>query len=337
MPSDLNQKIYVAGHRGMVGSAIVRNLQSKGYQNIVTRTHAQMDLTDQAAVKAFFEQEKPDQVYLAAAKVGGIYANNTFPAEFIYDNLMVQNNVIHQAFVNGVKKLLFLGSSCIYPRLAPQPMSEDALLTGKLEPTNEPYAIAKIAGIKMCESYNRQYGQSHGVDYRSVMPTNLYGPGDNYHPENSHVIPALIRRFHEAKLANAPEVVIWGTGTPKREFLYVDDMAAASVFVMQLDKAQYDAQTEPMQSHINVGFGSDVTIAQLAKAVATATGYQGKITFDTSKPDGAPRKWMDSGRLNQLGWQAKVDLQAGLVSAYQAMLESAVEWQALVSDLLMGF
>jgi len=323
MPSDLNHKIYVAGHRGMVGSAIVRNLQAKGYTNIVTRTHAQMDLTDQAAVKVFFEQEKPDQVYLAAAKVGGIYANNTFPAEFIYDNLMVQNNVIHQAFLNGVKKLLFLGSSCIYPRLAPQPMSEDALLTGKLEPTNEPYAIAKIAGIKMCESYNRQYGQSHGVDYRSVMPTNLYGPGDNYHPENSHVIPALIRRFHEAKVSNAPEVVIWGTGTPKREFLYVDDMAAASIFVMQLDKTAYDAQTEPMQSHINVGFGSDVTIAELAAAIAKATGYEGKISFDTSKPDGAPRKWMDSGRLNHLGWKAQVQLEQGLENAYAQMLTQA--------------
>lgn len=323
MPSDLNQKIYVAGHRGMVGSAIARNLQSRGYKNIVTRTHAQMDLTDQAAVKAFFEQEKPDQVYLAAARVGGIYANNTFPAEFIYDNLMVQNNVIHQAFVNGVKKLLFLGSSCIYPRLAPQPMSEDALLTGKLEPTNEPYAIAKIAGIKMCESYNRQYGQSHGVDYRSVMPTNLYGPGDNYHPENSHVIPALIRRFHEAKLAKAPEVVIWGTGTPRREFLYVDDMAAASVFVMELDKAAYDAQVEPMQSHINVGFGSDVTIAELATAVAKATGYEGKISFDTSKPDGAPRKWMSSTLLNQLGWKPQVQLEQGLVNAYAQMLTQA--------------
>ena len=321
MPTDLNQKIFVAGHRGMVGSAIVRNLQAKGYKNIITRTHAELDLTNQQAVKTFFETEKPDQVYLAAAKVGGIHANNTFPAEFIYDNLMVQNNVIHQAFVNGVQKLLFLGSSCIYPRLAPQPMSEDALLTGKLEPTNEPYAIAKIAGIKMCESYNRQYGESHGVDYRSVMPTNLYGPGDNYHPENSHVIPALIRRFHEAKVSNAPEVVIWGTGTPKREFLYVDDMAAASVFVMELDKAAYDAQVEPMQSHINVGFGSDVTIAELAKAVATATGYQGKITFDTSKPDGAPRKWMDSGRLNSLGWKPLVHLDSGLKSAYAQMLE----------------
>ena len=318
MPTDLNQKIYVAGHRGMVGSAIVRNLQGKGYKNIITRTHAELDLTNQQAVKTFFETEKPDQVYLAAAKVGGIHANNTFPAEFIYDNLMVQNNVIHQAFMNGVKKLLFLGSSCIYPRLAPQPMSEDALLTGKLELTNEPYAIAKIAGIKMCESYNRQYGVSHGVDYRSVMPTNLYGPGDNYHPENSHVIPALIRRFHEAKLANAPEVVIWGTGTPRREFLYVDDMAAASIFVMDLDKKTYDSQTQPMQSHINVGFGSDITINELAHAIAKATGYAGNISFDSSKPDGAPRKWMDSGRLNQLGWSAKMPLDEGLSQAYQA-------------------
>lgn len=319
---DFGQKIYVAGHRGMVGSAIVRNLKEQGYTNIVTRTHAEMDLTDQAAVKSFFEKEKPDQVYLAAAKVGGIHANNTYPAEFIYDNLMVQNNVIHQAFVNGIKKLLFLGSSCIYPKLAPQPMSEDALLTGKLEPTNEPYAVAKIAGIKMCESYNRQYGQSHGVDYRSVMPTNLYGPGDNYHPENSHVIPALIRRFHEAKVANAPEVVIWGTGTPRREFLFVDDMAAASVFVMQLDKATYDTQTQDMQSHINVGYGSDITINELAHSVARATGYVGKITFDSSKPDGAPRKWMDSGRLNRLGWSPLVTLEVGLARAYQAFNRS---------------
>ena len=316
MTIDLNQKIYVAGHRGMVGSAIVRNLKAKGYNNIVTRTHAEMDLTDQAAVKSFFEKEKPDQVYLAAARVGGIHANNTFPAEFIYDNLMVQNNVIHQAFLSGVQKLLFLGSSCIYPKLAAQPMSEDVLLTGKLEPTNEPYAVAKIAGIKMCESYNRQYGQSRGVDYRSVMPTNLYGPGDNYHPENSHVIPALIRRFHEAKVSNAPEVVIWGTGTPRREFLYVDDMAAASIFVMQLDKATYDSQTQPMQSHINVGYGSDVTIGELAHAVAKATGYASKISFDPTKPDGAPRKWMDSGRLNQLGWSPKVNLEDGLKFAY---------------------
>ena len=317
MSNDLTQKIYVAGHRGMVGSAIVRNLQAKGYTNIVTRTHAELDLTNQAAVQAFFEKEKPDQVYLAAAKVGGIHANNTFPAEFIYQNLMMEANVIHQAFVSGVKKLLFLGSSCIYPKLAPQPMSEDALLTGKLEPTNEPYAIAKIAGIKMCESYNRQYGDSNGIDYRSVMPTNLYGPGDNYHPENSHVIPALIRRFHEAKLANAPEVLIWGTGTPKREFLYVDDMAAASVFVMNLDKSTYDRHTEPMQSHINVGFGSDITIAELAGAVAKATGYQGKIGFDPSKPDGAPRKWMDSSRLNKLGWKAQINIVTGLDSTYK--------------------
>ena len=321
MGADLNKKIYVAGHRGMVGSAIVRNLQAKGFTNIVARTHAQLDLTNQQAVSAFFETEKPEQVYLAAAKVGGIHANNTYPAEFIYDNLMVQNNVIHQAFLNGVQKLLFLGSSCIYPKLAPQPMSEEALLTGKLEPTNEPYAVAKIAGIKMCESYNRQYGQSHGIDYRSVMPTNLYGPGDNYHPENSHVIPALIRRFHEAKLSNAPEVVIWGTGTPRREFLYVDDMAAASVFVMGLDKAIYDSQTQPMQSHINVGFGSDVTINELAHAVATAIGYQGVIRFDSSKPDGSPRKWMDSSKLNTLGWKPLVGLQEGLSNAYSDLLE----------------
>jgi GDP-L-fucose synthase len=322
---DLWQKIYVAGHRGMVGSAIVRNLQAKGYTNIVFRTHAELDLTNQAAVQSFFEQEKPDQVYLAAAKVGGIHANNAYPAEFIYDNLMVQNNVIHQAFVSGVKKLLFLGSSCIYPKLAPQPMSEDALLTGKLEPTNEPYAIAKIAGIKMCESYNRQYGESHGVDYRSVMPTNLYGPGDNYHPENSHVIPALIRRFHEAKVSDAPEVLIWGTGTPRREFLYVDDMATASIFVMQLDKEAYDKQTEPMQSHLNVGFGSDVTIAELAFAVAKATCYQGKIAFDTTKPDGAPRKLMNSKRLNDLGWEPLVNMGDGLQRAYEDYLISIAD------------
>jgi GDP-L-fucose synthase len=318
--TDLDQKIYVAGHRGMVGSAIVRNLEARGHINIIGRTHAQLDLTNQAAVQRFFEQEKPDQVYLAAAKVGGIHANNTFPAEFIYDNLMVQNNVIHQAFVSGVKKLLFLGSSCIYPKMAAQPIGEDALLMGKLEPTNEPYAIAKIAGIKMCESYNRQYSQSHGVDYRSVMPTNLYGPGDNYHPENSHVIPALIRRFHEAKVSGAPEVVIWGTGTPKREFLYVDDMAEASVFVMGLDKSVYDQNTSPMESHINVGYGSDVSIAELAKAVGDAVGYQGKIGFDTSKPDGTPRKWMNSSRLNGLGWTPKIDLVKGLQQAYAEFL-----------------
>jgi GDP-L-fucose synthase len=321
MTSNLQSNIYVAGHRGMVGSAIVRNLEAKGFTNIVTRTHAQLDLTNQAALQAFFETEKPEQVYLAAAKVGGIYANNTFPAEFIYDNLMIQNNVIHQAFVHGVKKLLFLGSSCIYPKLAPQPMSEDALLTGKLESTNEPYAIAKIAGIKLCESYNRQYGQSHGLDYRSVMPTNLYGPGDNYHPENSHVIPALIRRFHEAKVKRLPEVVIWGTGTPRREFLYVDDMAAASIFVMELDKKTYDQQTEPMQSHINVGFGSDVTIAELAKAVGQAVGYKGAISFDATRPDGTLRKWMDSSKLNKLGWSPKIDLKKGLAFTYTKFIE----------------
>ena len=313
---NLNQKIYVAGHRGMVGSAIVRILRAQGYINIVTRTHAELDLTNQVEVKFFFESEKPDQVYLAAAKVGGIHANNTYPAEFIYQNLMIEANVIHQAFRSGVKKLLFLGSSCIYPKLADQPMAEDALLTGKLESTNEPYAIAKIAGIKLCESYNRQYGASHGVDYRSVMPTNLYGPGDNYHPENSHVIPALLRRFHEAKVKNFSEVVIWGTGTPRREFLYVDDMAAASVFVMQLDNEIYDSQTQPMQSHINVGFGDDITINELAHAVAKATGYVGDIVFDSTKPDGAPRKWMDSGRLNTLGWMPKINLEEGLQKAY---------------------
>jgi GDP-L-fucose synthase len=283
----------------------------------VCRTHQELDLTNQLAVQNFFHQEKPDQVYLAAARVGGIYANNTFPAEFIYDNVMVQSNVIHQAFKHGVKKLLFLGSSCIYPRMASQPMSEDALLTGKLEPTNEPYAIAKIAGIKMCESYNRQYGQSHGVDYRSVMPTNLYGPGDNYHSENSHVIPALIRRFHEAKESGAPQVVIWGTGSPMREFLYVDDMAAASTFVMELNKVSYDKQVEPMQNHINVGYGSDVTIAELAHAVAKVTNYSGVIRFDPSKPDGSPQKLMSSKRLNQLGWKPQVDLINGLIMAYE--------------------
>jgi GDP-L-fucose synthase len=309
-------KIYVAGHKGMVGSAIVRALQAKGHTRFVTRTHAELDLTNQAQVQGFFATERPDQVYLAAAKVGGIHANNTYPADFIYQNLMVQANVIEAAFRNGVQKLLFLGSSCIYPRMAQQPMREDALLTGTLEPTNEPYAIAKIAGIKLCESYNRQFGTSHGVDYRSVMPTNLYGPGDNYHPENSHVIPALIRRFHEAKLANAASVAIWGTGTPRREFLYVDDMAAASVHVMNLPKATYDQHTIPMQSHINVGYGEDVTIAEVAQAIAQTVGYTGRIEFDTTKPDGAPRKWMDSTRLNALGWQPQVQLDQGLALAY---------------------
>ena len=315
-------KIYVAGHRGMVGSAIVRQLLTKGHpaERIVTRTHAEMDLTNQAAVDAFFAAEKPDQVYLAAAKVGGIHANNTYPAEFIYQNLMMQANVIQASFQNGVQKLLFLGSSCIYPRLAAQPMHEDALLTGTLEPTNEPYAIAKIAGIKLCESYNRQYGHSHGVDYRSVMPTNLYGPGDNYHPENSHVIPALIRRFHEAKVSQAPSVTIWGTGTPRREFLYVDDMAAASVHVMNLDKAIYDQHTQSTLSHINVGFGQDMTILEVAQAVACTVGYTGQIITDPAKPDGTPRKLMDSTRLNALGWKAQVGLDAGLQAAYKDFL-----------------
>ena len=307
----------------MVGSAITRILQQQEQSNLVLRTRGELDLTDQAAVRIFFEAEKPQLVYLAAAKVGGIYANNTYPAEFIYENLMVQANVIHEAWRAGVKKLLFLGSSCIYPRQALQPMTEDALLTGLLEPTNEPYAIAKIAGIKLCESYNRQYGVSHGVDYRSVMPTNLYGPGDNYHPENSHVIPALIRRFHEAKINQASTVTIWGSGTPQREFLYVDDMAAASVHVMNLDKTTYDAHTLPMQSHINVGYGEDVTIGELARFVGRAIGYQGIIDFDTSKPDGSPRKLMDSGRLNALGWRANVSLEAGLSAAYEDFLNSS--------------
>lgn len=303
----------------MVGSAIVRKLQAHGFNNIVVRTHAELDLTNQEAVNAFFKQERPEQVYLAAAKVGGIHANNTYPAEFIYQNLMMEANVIHAAWQQGVQKVLFLGSSCIYPKLVEQPMREDALLTATLEPTNEPYAIAKIAGIKLCESYNRQYG----VDYRSVMPTNLYGPGDNYHPENSHVIPALIRRFHEAKILNKPDVIIWGTGTPRREFLYVDDMAAASVHVMNLDKSVYDQYTSPMQSHINLGYGEDVTIADLANAVSEAVGYSGEIKFDTSKPDGTPRKLMDSERLNSLGWKPKVDLKDGLKKAYADFLAHA--------------
>ena len=317
-------KIYVAGHRGMVGSAIVRTLLAAGHPAtaLAVRTHAELDLCNQAQVQAFFAEHKPDQVYLAAAKVGGIHANNTLPADFIYQNLMMQANVVDAAFRNGVKKLLILGSSCIYPRLAPQPMAEAALLTGTLEPTNEPYAIAKIAGIKLCESYNRQYGQSHGIDYRSVMPTNLYGPGDNYHPENSHVIPALIRRFHEAMACRAPTVTIWGTGTPRREFLYVDDMAAASVHVMQLPKALYDLHTSPMQSHINVGCGQDVSITELAQAIGRTVGYAGAINFDASKPDGAPRKLMDSSRINALGWTAHVALQDGLQMAYQDFLKN---------------
>ena len=305
-------KIFVAGHRGMVGSAIVRQLQAREGYDIVTRTHAELDLLNQTDVQKFFRDERVDQVYLAAAKVGGIHANNTFPAEFIYENLVIECNIVHAAHQAGVQKLLFLGSSCIYPRLAPQPMREDALLTGTLEATNEPYAIAKIAGIKLCESYNRQYGR----DYRSVMPTNLYGPHDNFHPENSHVIPALLRRFHEARLAHAPEVVVWGSGTPMREFLHVNDMATASVHVMELDVETYQAHTQPMLSHINVGTGVDCTIRELAETIARVVGYEGRVAFDASKPDGAPRKLMDVSRLKALGWQASIGLEDGLRDTY---------------------
>jgi GDP-L-fucose synthase len=310
-------RIYVAGHNGLVGSAIVRVLRAQGHTNIVTRSHAELELTDQAQVREFFRSERIDQVYLAAAKVGGIHANNTYPADFIYDNMMVQANVVHEAWRNGVQKLLFLGSSCIYPRLARQPIREEYLMSGMLEPTNEPYAMAKIAGIKLCESYNRQYG----TDYRSVMPTNLYGPGDNYHPENSHVIPALMRRFHEAKQSGAPEVVIWGSGKPMREFLYVDDMAQACVYVMNLDHATYAASTDPMHSHINVGTGEDVTIAELARLVGEVVGYRGHIAFDPSKPDGTPRKLLDVSKLKALGWQASTPLLEGLRRAYAAFVD----------------
>ena len=308
-------RIFLAGHRGMVGSAIHRRLLASGHAagDILTRSHAELDLTDQAAVRDFMQQARPDAVILAAAKVGGIHANNTYPAGFIYENLMMQANVIHQAHAAGVQKLLFLGSSCIYPRAAAQPMREDALLTGVLEPTNEPYAIAKIAGIKLCESYNRQ----HGTDYRSVMPTNLYGPGDNFHPENSHVLPALMRRFHEARAHGHDEVVIWGSGTPMREFLHVDDMAAASLFVMDLPRATYDANTDPMLSHINVGTGSDISIADLAAMLAEVTEYRGRIRYDTSKPDGTPRKLMDVTRLADMGWRARIELKDGLRQSYE--------------------
>ena len=314
-------RIYVAGHRGLVGSAIVRVLRAQGHTDIVTRTHRELELTDQAQVREFFRHEAIDQVYLAAARVGGIHANNTYPAVFIYDNMMVQANVVHEAWRAGVKKLLFLGSSCIYPRLAAQPIREEYLMNGILEPTNEPYAMAKIAGIKLCESYNRQYG----TDYRSVMPTNLYGPGDNYHPENSHVIPALLRRFHEAKAGGAPEVVIWGSGKPMREFLYVDDMAAASVYVMNLAPEVYAANTDPMHSHINVGTGQDVTIAELARLVGETVGYRGRIVFDASKPDGTPRKLLDVSKLAALGWRASTPLAEGLRRAYDAFLALQAE------------
>ncbi len=306
-------KIYVAGHRGMVGSAIVRKLEAEGYANIVTRTHAELDLTSQQAVREFMQQEKPSYVVLAAAKVGGIHANNTYPAQFIYENLMIQNNLIHEAYESGCNDLLFLGSSCIYPKLAEQPMREDSLLTGTLEPTNEPYAIAKIAGIKMCESYNRQYG----TNYRSVMPTNLYGPNDNFHPENSHVIPAMMRRFHEAKERGDKEVVVWGTGKPMREFLHVDDMASASYHVMQLDQKIYEANTEPMLGHINVGTGVDCSIRELAETMKNVVGFDGDLIFDTSKPDGTLRKLLDVSRLKELGWVSTYDLELGLTGTYK--------------------
>ncbi|MGG5835837.1 GDP-L-fucose synthase [Huaxiibacter chinensis] len=312
------KRIYVAGHHGMVGSAICRILEKQKNVELVVRTHAELDLTSQEEVKAFFTTERIDQVYLAAAKVGGIYANNTYPAEFIYQNLMIECNIIHCAHQSGIHKLLFLGSSCIYPKQAEQPMKETALLTGMLESTNEPYAIAKIAGIKLCESYNRQYGH----DYRSVMPTNLYGVNDNFHPDNSHVIPALMRRFHEAMVNNQPEVVVWGTGTPMREFLYVDDMAEASVHVMELDEKIYQENTQPMISHINVGTGEDCTIREMAETMAAVVGYTGQIIFDSSKPDGTPRKLMDVNRLRNLGWQYRYNLHDGLKLTYDWYLSN---------------
>lgn len=308
----MNKRVFVAGHNGMVGSALVRLLQQDTNVELITRNRSELDLTSQAAVQAFFAAEKIDQVYLGAAKVGGIHANNEYPADFIYENLMIQANIIHAAHLANVQQLLFLGSSCIYPKLAAQPMREDALLTGVLEPTNEPYAIAKIAGIKLCESYNRQYGR----DYRSVMPTNLYGQGDNFHPENSHVIPAMMRRFHEAKLAGSAEVVVWGSGKPMREFLHVDDMAAACVHVMNLDAVTYQAHTEPMLSHINVGTGVDCTIAELAQTLKRVVGFEGELVFDSSKPDGTPRKLMDVSRLRALGWQYSIELEQGLQDTY---------------------
>ena len=315
------QRIYVAGHRGMVGAAILRRLSARQHTGealeLLTRAHAELDLTNQQVVRDFMQSESPDVVILAAAKVGGIHANNTYPADFIYENLMIESNVIHQAFAAGVTRLLQLGSSCIYPRAVAQPMAEGALLTGVLEPTNEPYAIAKIAGIKLCESYNRQYG----TDYRSVMPTNLYGPGDNFHPQNSHVLPALLLRFHEAAQSGAAEVMIWGTGTPRREFLHVDDMAEASLFVLDLDPATYAANTQPMLSHINVGSGQDVTIAELAQIIAEVTGFQGHVRFDVGKPDGTPRKLMDVSRLAAMGWRARIGLETGVAETYRWFLD----------------
>lgn len=320
MSRQLSECVFVAGHKGMVGSAIVRRLRALGYTNIVTRDRAQLNLLDQLAVMNFFAETTIEQVYMAAAKVGGIHANNTYPAEFIYENLMMQANVIHAAHQHDVQKMLFLGSSCIYPINVKQPMPEEALLTGTLEPTNEPYAIAKIAGIKLCESYNRQYGR----DYRSAMPTNLYGPNDNFHPQNSHVIPALLRRFHDAVEEGVEEVVIWGSGSPMREFLHVDDMASASVHVMELDQNQYGAYTQPMLSHINVGTGEDCTIRELAQTIAKVTGFKGRLSFDSTKPDGPPRKLMDVSRLERLGWRASISLEEGLRDAYAWFSENAL-------------
>ena len=322
MRNNLNSKIYIAGHNGMVGSSIIRVLKLKGYTNLVFREHSDLDLIDQTSVKDFFLKEKPDEVYLAAARVGGIRANNVYPAEFLYQNLMIQTNVIDAAFQNGVKKLLFLGSSCIYPKYAEQPISEEALLTGKLEPTNEPYAIAKISGIKICENYNRQYGESHGIDYRCVMPTNLYGPGDNYSDGNSHVIPALIRRFHEAKINKSPHVIVWGTGKPRREFLYVDDLADACIMLMNVDKITHNKITDRTSTHINVGYSEDLTIEDLATTIKKIIDYNGKIKFDTDMPDGTPQKILNSNKIKSLGWKAKVSLKNGLLMAYNDYLDS---------------
>ena len=310
------KKIFIAGHQGMVGSAIMRQLKKQDIE-IITKTRKELNLLNHQDVHNFFKNKKIDEIYLAAAKVGGIYANNTYPADFIYQNLMIQNNVIHSAFLSGVKKLLFLGSSCIYPKNANQPMREEELLTGKLEPTNEPYAIAKIAGIKMCESYNRQYGESYNVDFRSIMPTNLYGPGDNYHPENSHVIPGLIYRFHEAKIKNLDKVTVWGSGKPKREFLYVDDMARASIHLMNLDKKIYDEQTSLTSSHINVGSGENLSIKELTETIKDVVGFKGEINFDTSKLDGSLRKFLDSKKINNTGFKHQVSLKDGLIKTYQ--------------------
>jgi GDP-L-fucose synthase len=318
---DLKDKIYIAGHRGLVGSAIVRQLEIKGFTNLLMRTHKELDLTNQEQVRTFFEQEKPDYVILAAAKVGGIHANNIYPADFIYKNMMIEANVINSAYNNRVKRLLFLGSTCIYPKAVKQPMREDVLLTDVLEPTNEPYALAKIAGIKLCESYNRQYG----TDFRSVMPTNLYGVNDNFHPENSHVIPALMRRFHEAKVNGDAEVVVWGTGNAMREFLYVDDMAAASIFVLELDEETYQSNTKPMLSHINVGTGKDVTIREMAETMKEVVGFKGNLTFDTKKPDGSPRKLIDVSRLSNMGWKYSIDIEGGLKKTYKWYLTRGAE------------